>query len=82
FRIAEGLDVVHVPFQGGPPAVASTVAGHTQILFLTLPIVAPLAQDGQLRLLAVAAKTRSAAFPDVPTLEEAGIPAHEIGYWN
>lgn len=82
FRIAEGLDVVHVPFQGGPPAVASTVAGHTQILFLTLPIVAPLAKDGQLRLLAVADKTRSAAFPDVPTLEEAGIPDHEIGYWN
>ena len=82
FKIAEGLDVVHVPFQGGPPAVASTVAGHTQILFLTLPIVAPLVKDGQLRLLGVADKTRSAAFPDVPTLEEAGIPGHEIGYWN
>ena len=82
FRIAEGLDVVHVPFQGGPPAVASTVAGHTQILFLTLPIVAPLVKDGKLRLLGVADKTRSAAFPDVPTLEEAGIPGHEIGYWN
>lgn len=82
FKITEGLEIVHVPFQGGPPAVASTVAGHTQILFLTLPIVAPLAKDGKLRLLGVADKARSAAFPDVPTLEEAGIPGHEIGYWN
>ncbi|MBN9087976.1 MAG: tripartite tricarboxylate transporter substrate binding protein [Reyranella sp.] len=82
FKIAEGLDVAHVPFQGGPPAAASTVAGHTQILFLTLPIVAPLAKEGKLRLLALADKTRSAAFPDVPTLEEAGVPGHEIGYWN
>ena len=82
FRVTEGLEVVHVPFQGGPPAVTSTVAGHTQILFLTLPIVAPLVKDGKLRLLAVADKTRSALFPDVPTLEEAGMPGHEVGYWN
>ncbi len=82
FKIAQGLEIVHVPFQGGPPAVASTVAGHTQILFLTLPIVAPLATEGKLRLLGVADKTRSAAFPDVPTLEEAGFAGHEIGYWN
>jgi len=82
FKTTEGLDVVHVPFQGGPTAVASTVAGHTQILFLTLPIVASVAKDGKLRLLGVADKTRSPAFPDVPTLEEAGIPGHEIGYWN
>lgn len=81
-RVTQGLDVVHVPFQGGPPAVTSTVAGHTQILFLTLPIVAPLVREGKLRLLAVADKTRSAAFPDVPTLEEAGIAGHEVGYWN
>ena len=62
--------------------MTSTMAGHTQILFLTLPIVAPLVRDGKLRLLAVADKTRSAAFPDVPTLEEAGISGHEVGYWN
>ncbi len=82
FRQTLGLDVVHVPFQGGPPAVTSTVAGHTQILHLTLPIVAPLVRDGRLRLLAVAGKTRAAEFPDVPTLEEAGIPDHEVEFWN
>ena len=82
FKQTLGLDVVHVPFQGGPPAVASTVAGHTQILHLTLPIVAPLVRDGKLRMLAVADKTRAPEFPDVPTLEQAGIPNHEVGFWN
>ena len=82
FKHSLGLDVVHVPFQGGPPAVTSTVAGHTQILHLTLPIVAPLVRDGKLRLLAVAGTTRAAEFPDVPTLGEAGIPNHEVGFWD
>ncbi|WP_291852493.1 tripartite tricarboxylate transporter substrate-binding protein [Bradyrhizobium sp.] len=82
FRNTLGLDVVHVPFQGGPPAVTSTVAGHTQILHLALPVVAPLVRDGKLRLLAVADKTRAPEFPDVPTLEEAGVPGHEVGFWN
>ena len=82
FKQTLGLDVVHVPFQGGPPAVTSTVAGHTQILHLTLPIVAPLVRDGKLRLLAVADKTRAPEFPSIPALEEAGIPNHEVGFWN
>ena len=77
FKQTLGLDVVHIPFQGGPPAVTSTVAGHTQILHLTLPIVAPLVRDGKLRLLAVADKMRAPEFPSIPTLEEAGIPNHE-----
>lgn len=82
FKQTLGLDVVHVPFQGGPPAVTSTVAGHTQILHLTLPIVAPLVRDGKLRLLAVADQTRAPEFPSIPTLEEAGIPNHEVGFWD
>src|SRR3954471_1769307 len=82
FKHSLGLDVVHVPFQGGPPAVSSTVAGHTQILHLTLPIVAPLVRDRKLRLLAVADKTRAPEFPDVPTLEQAGLSGHDVGFWN
>jgi len=82
FKQSLGLDVVHVPFQGGPPAVTSTVAGHTQILHLTLPVVAPLVRDGKLRLLAVADAMRAPEFPDVPTLNEAGIPNHEVGFWD
>ena len=82
FKITYGLDVVQVPFQGGGPAVASTLGGHTQILHITLPLVAEHIKQGKLRGLAVAATDRSPALPDVPTLAEAGIPQHEVGYWT
>lgn len=82
FRVTLGLDVLHVPFQGGPPVVTSTVGGHTDIVLLTLPIIAPVVRDGKLRMLAVADVKRLSGFPDVPTLAEAGYPGLEIGYWN
>lgn len=81
FRAA-GVDVLHVPFQGGPPAVNATIGGHTHIVLLTLPIVAPLVRDGRLRMLAVADTKRLPDFPDVPTLAEAGYGGFEVGYWN
>ena len=82
FHHTLGLDVAHVPHQGGPPAVTSTMGGHTQILHLTLPVVASAVKDGKLRMLAVADKRRHPMFPDVPTLAEAGILNHEVGFWN
>jgi tripartite-type tricarboxylate transporter receptor subunit TctC len=82
FKRTLGLDIVHIPFQSGPPAVNATLAGHTQILAITLPLIAPLVKEGKLRLLGIADKTRSPEFPDVLTLEEAGIPGHEVGFWN
>jgi tripartite-type tricarboxylate transporter receptor subunit TctC len=82
FNLTYGLDVVHVPYQGGGEAVLATVAGHTQILHITLPLAAPYIKEGKLRGLAVADKVRSPLLPDVPTLEEAGIPKHEVGYWT
>jgi tripartite-type tricarboxylate transporter receptor subunit TctC len=82
FRLSHGLDVVHVPFQEGAPAVAATLAGHTHILHINLAVVAPYLRDGRLRALAVADSRRAAAFPDIPTLAEAGIPNHEVAYWN
>ena len=82
FKQTLGLDIVHVPFTGGPPAINATVAGHTQILAITVPLVANLVKDGKLRLLTVADKTRSPEFPDVATLTESGIPRHEVGFWN
>jgi tripartite-type tricarboxylate transporter receptor subunit TctC len=82
FKLTLGSDVLHVPFQGGAPAIASTLAGHTQILHITLPLIASHAKDGKLRALAVAHKKRHRLLPEVPTLEEAGIPNHEVGYWS
>jgi tripartite-type tricarboxylate transporter receptor subunit TctC len=81
-RVTLGLDVAHVPHQGGPPAVNATIGGHTQIAPLALPAVMAAAKDGKLRLLAVADTTRHPMFPDVPTLAESGIKNHENGFWN
>ena len=82
FKLAHDLDVVQVPFQGGGPAVMSTLAGHTQILHITLPLVAGHIKEGKLRGLAVADAKRSSLVPDVPTLSEAGIAKHDVGYWT
>jgi tripartite-type tricarboxylate transporter receptor subunit TctC len=82
FRLTYGCDVLTVPFQGALPAVQSTIAGQTQIVPITLTAVAPLIRDGKLRGLAVAANKRSAALPDVPTLEEQGIAGHEVSFWT
>ena len=83
FKLTYGLDVVHVPFSGGSaPAVLSTLAGQTPILHIILPAVSPHIKEGTLRPLAVASRVRSPVIPNVPTLEEAGVPGHEVGYWT
>jgi tripartite-type tricarboxylate transporter receptor subunit TctC len=81
FKLEYGIDVTHVPFQGAAPAVQSTLAGQTPIFHNVLPAVAPHIRQGTMRPLAVAANKRSPFFPDVPTLAEAGIPGHEVGFW-
>jgi tripartite-type tricarboxylate transporter receptor subunit TctC len=81
FKLTYGLDVTHVPFQGAAPAVVSALAGQTPIFHNVLPTVAPYIKDGKLRALAVASIKRSPVFPDVPTLEEALLPGHEVGFW-
>src|SRR5437016_4077404 len=74
FRQSLDLDLVHVPFNGGGPAIASAVAGHTPISFGSMAPAVPLVKDGKLRALAVSSKTRSQALPDVPTMTQAGYP--------
>jgi tripartite-type tricarboxylate transporter receptor subunit TctC len=74
FRLALGLDLVHVPFNGGGPAIAAVVAGHTPIGFNALTPAVPQIKDGKLRALAVTSKTRSGILPEVPTMTEAGYP--------
>ena len=76
-----GLDLAHVPFNGGGPAAAAVVAGHTQIGFNSLAPAAPQIKDGKVRALAVTSKTRSRTVPDVPTMTEAGFPDIEGDSW-
>ncbi len=77
FNLSARLDLVHVPFNGAGPAIQSTVAGHTPIMFTTLAPAIPLIKDGKLRALAVLAKARAPVLPDVPTMEEAGFKDQE-----
>jgi tripartite-type tricarboxylate transporter receptor subunit TctC len=81
FRMTLGLDLVHVPFGGSGPAMASVVAGHTPIGFAALASAAPYAKDGQLRALALMSKARSETLPDVPTIAEAGYPGLDGDGW-
>jgi tripartite-type tricarboxylate transporter receptor subunit TctC len=73
--------VVHLPFQGSPAAVTALLRGDVQMAVLPAASVAPLAAEGKLRLLAVTSPTRSALFPELPTLGEAGIAGVEADAW-
>jgi tripartite-type tricarboxylate transporter receptor subunit TctC len=76
-----GIDMVHVPFKGGAPAVQSVLAGDTQLSFATPPSVLPLVQAGRLRALAVTSRNRTPLVPGVPGMAEAGLPEYEISFW-
>jgi tripartite-type tricarboxylate transporter receptor subunit TctC len=80
-RLSLGLDIVHVPFNGAAPAVASAVAGHTPIAWSTIASAAQALESRQLRPLAVTSKTRSQLLFDVPTTAEAGYPEIQGDSW-
>jgi tripartite-type tricarboxylate transporter receptor subunit TctC len=80
-RISLGLDLVHVPYNGAGPAIASVVAGHTPIGVSTLASAGPHLREQKLRGLAVTAKTRSQVEPNIPTTTELGYPQIEGDSW-
>jgi tripartite-type tricarboxylate transporter receptor subunit TctC len=79
-RVAN-VEMVHVPFKGGAPAVQSVLAGDTQISFATPPSVLPLVQAGRLRALAVTSRNATPLVPGVPGMADAGLPDYEISFW-
>jgi tripartite-type tricarboxylate transporter receptor subunit TctC len=81
FQRIAGVEMVHVPFKGGAPAVQSVVAGDTQLAFATPPSVLPLVQAGRLRALAVTSREATPLVPRVPGMREAGLPDYEISFW-
>ena len=72
-----GIKLTHVPYKGSGPALADLLGGHVAIYFSSLPPAIGLVKDGQLRALAVTGPHRSAIFPDLPTVAEAGLPGYE-----
>lgn len=75
------IDLVHVPYKGAAPAVADLLGGQISMSFLGLPAILPHAKAGKLRALAVSTAGRAPAAPDVPTMEEAGLPGFDISVW-
>jgi len=81
-KLKAGIDMVHIPYKGGGPAVTDTVAGQVPFLFVTAPAALSQVRAGRLRALAVTTQKRSAAAPDIPTVAEAlGMPDYEVDSW-
>jgi tripartite-type tricarboxylate transporter receptor subunit TctC len=81
-KLRAGIDIVHVPYKGGGPAVADAIGGQVPYIFVSIPAAMSHVRSGKLKPLAVTTLKRSPAAPDVPTLAEAaGIPDYEVDSW-
>ena len=82
FKYMTGTDIVHVPYKGGAPAIADLIAGNVQLMFESTNSISPYVKNGRVRGLAVSGAKRSAAFPQLPTIAEAGVPGYEVTVWS
>jgi tripartite-type tricarboxylate transporter receptor subunit TctC len=81
FKSMTKVEMVHVPYRGAGPAISDVIGGHLQIVFVNIPPVLSNIRAGNVRALAITTKQRSAVLPDVPTLDEAGLPGFESTTW-
>ena len=76
-----GVKLTHIPYRGGGPAVTDVMGGQVPTLWVSIPAAAPFVKAGKLKALAVSTTQRSAAFPEVPTMQEAGVPDFDVDSW-
>ena len=81
FKLTAGIDMVHVPYKGGGPAMTDVLGGYTKIMFSSMVQTTPFVLNGQLRALGTSGARRNPALPDVPTIAEAGLPGYEATNW-
>src|SRR3954466_7212775 len=81
FRIMAGINIVHVPFKGGGPAMADVMAGNTEICIASLIQVIPHVDSKRLKLLGIGGAKRAKIYPNVPTVAEAGVPGYDSSNW-
>jgi tripartite-type tricarboxylate transporter receptor subunit TctC len=81
FKLLAGVDIVHVPYKGGGPAMQDVISGHVKIMFSSLIQTTPFIQSGQLKALGTGGAKRSPVLPDVPTIAEAGVDGYVADNW-
>ena len=81
FKLTAGINMVHVPYKGGGPAMTDVLGGYTKIMFSSMVQTTPFVLNGQLRALGTSGAKRNPALPDVPTIAEAGLPGYEATIW-
>jgi tripartite-type tricarboxylate transporter receptor subunit TctC len=82
FGSMAGIDIVHVPYKGGGPALTAVIAGEVQLYFAPMPTVLALAKAGKVKALAVTSAKRSAVLPDLPSVAEGGVRDYDERTWN
>jgi tripartite-type tricarboxylate transporter receptor subunit TctC len=81
FKLVAGVDIMHVPFKGGGPAMIDVMGGHTKLVFSSLVQTTPHIRSGKLKALGVGGAKRNPVLPDVPTIAEAGVAGYEAVNW-
>lgn len=81
FKSIAGINILHVPYKGSPPALTSVLSGETSMLFSPLTIAVPHTKSGKLRALGVTTAKRSKLVPELPTISESGLPGYEVTQW-
>ena len=81
FKLAAGIDIVHVPYRGSAPAVNDLIGGQVTMMFDNVTFTLPQVRAGNVRALAVAAPQRASVLPDVPTMADVGLPGVQGGVW-
>ena len=81
FKLQAGVNIVHVPYKGGGPAMQDVIGGHVKIMFSSLVQTTPFIKSGQLIALGTGGAKRSPVLPDVPTIAEAGVPGYVADNW-
>ncbi|MCO6416344.1 tripartite tricarboxylate transporter substrate binding protein [Siccirubricoccus sp. KC 17139] len=82
FRLRTGLDLTHVPYRGGGQAISDLIAGTVPMAFLNLPTVLGPAQSGRAKILAVGTDQRVSSQPNIPTMQEQGVPDYSVRSWT